>query len=190
MDIDIGDNGDLQDAAHDPKLLHIVGDITRIGVNLFVVKLEYTHYAPRSGRNGLFTFRMLQWPPGDFGLNWVICSIPIEDRHLAESLLEECGLKLADGVPNMFSSQERQVFPMRGDRVFTLENRPDHPIYNDREAAEKMRDAQEKEIEKILEADNEKIREELRENGLTEQQIQRILYQWQCGNENYMEDPQ
>jgi hypothetical protein len=83
------DNDDLQKAADDPSQFHIVGDINRIGVNLFMVKLEYTHYPPRSGKNHLFDFRILKWPNDDFAMHWVICSIPIEDRPLAEKIVEE-----------------------------------------------------------------------------------------------------
>lgn len=187
--MELADNAELQEAANDPTQFHIVGDINRIGVNLFMIKLEYTHYPPRSGKNHLFTFRILKWPQDEFAMHWVICSIPIEDRELAEGLLEECGLKLADGVPMMLG-QDQHVFPMNSKRVFTLENTAGHPIYNDPQAAEELRAKQEKEIEDILEQDNEKIRQELRDKGLNEAQVQRVLYQWQNGNENYMEDPQ
>lgn len=179
---------DLQKAANDPSRFHIVGDINRIGVNLFMVKLEYTHYPPRSGKNHLFDVRILKWPHDDFNF-WAICSIPTEDRSLAERIIEECGLRLAHGTPIMLCGGKEHYFPMQGENVWSLENCHGHPIYNDRAAAEKLRGEHNREIETILENDNIKIRQELRDRGLNDAQIQRILFQWANGNEEYMENP-
>lgn len=183
------DNDDLQKAADDPTRFHIVGDINRIGVNLFMVKLEYTHYPPRSGKNHLFDLRILKWPADDFAMHWVICSIPIEDRPIAEKVIEECGLRLANGTPIMLGGGKEHFFPMQGERVWSLENCHGHPVYNDHEAADRLREEHDREIERILEEDNQKMRQELRDTGLTDEQVERILFQWAQGNEEYMENP-
>lgn len=193
--VDSGDHDDLKRAAEDPTRFHICGDMNRIGVQLFMTKLEYTHYPPRSGKNHLFEFRILKWPD-DFLMYWVIASIPIEDRAVAELLIPECGLRLVNGVPVMLGGKDC-VFPMEGDRVWCLENSKDHPIYsakywrsNNQEVIGKLRAEQDAEIEKIIHNDIEKMRKELCNQGLSEVQIERVLAQWHEGNENYMENPE
>lgn len=188
--VESGDNEDLKRAAEDPTRFHIVGDMNRIGVSLFMTKLEYTHYPPRSGKNHLFEFRILKWPD-DFPMYWVIASIPIEDRSLAELLIPECGLRLANGIPMMLGGGKDHVFPMEGDRVWCLENCKDHPIYsNNQEVIAKLKAEQDAQIDDILRRDNEKMQKELRDQGLNDQQIGRVLAQWQAGNEDYMENPE
>lgn len=185
-----GDNDDLKRAAEDPTRFHICGDMNRIGVSLFMTKLEYTHYPPRSGKNHLFEFRILKWPD-DFPMYWVIASIPIEDREMAELLIPECGLRLANGIPMMLGGGKELVFPMSGDRVWCLENSSGHPIYNNNQAEiKKLKAEQDAEVEKILRNDVAKMRKELHDQGLNAQQIERVLAQWQNGNEDYMENPE
>jgi len=187
--IGTGDENDLQEAAKDPTRFHIVGDMHRIGVSLFMVKLEYTHYPPRSGKNHLFDLRILKWP-ADMPMHWVICSIPIEDRPLAEQVIEECGLRLADGTPIVLGGAAgEQFFPMSGPTVFSLENCHGHPIYGDHAAAEKLRLEHDAEADKILREDDLKMRQELRDQGLQDDQIERILAHWAQGDEQYMENP-
>ena len=181
-------NKELQRAADDPTRFHIVGDMNRIGVSFFMTKLEYTHYPPRSVANHLFEFRILKWP-ANFPLVWAIASIPIEDRPLAEALLPDCGLRLANGTPIILGlgGEKDEFFPMQGDRVFSLENSNGHPIYNNNQAEiEALRVKQNAEIEEILQNDHQKMIKELRDQGLNDKQIERVLAQWQNGNEDYM----
>lgn len=188
--IESGDNKELQRLADDPTRFHIVGDMSRIGVTLFMTKLEYMHYPPRSGKNHLFEFRILKWPAG-YPLIWVIASIPIEDRPLAEALIPDCGLRLANGTPIILGGAKEEFFPMQGDRVFSLENSNGHPIYNNNQAEiDALRVKQDAEIEDILRNDHQKMIRELRNEGLKDHQIERILAQWQNGNEEYMESPE
>lgn len=188
--IDSEDNKELQRVADDPTRFHIVGDMNRIGVRLFMVKLEYTHYPPRSGKNHLFEFRILKWP-ANYPFMWVIASIPIEDRPLAEALIPECGLRLANGTPMILGGAKDEVFPMQGDRVWCLENCHGHPIYNNNQAEiEELRAKQDAEVEDILKNDHQKMIRELRNEGLKDAQIERILAQWENGNDQYMENPE
>lgn len=143
------DVSNLQKLADDPKKFNFIGDMNRPGVKLFFVKLEYTYYDPnKSSRNDLFGLNLLKWPE-NFPMLWGICSIPIEEKDLAIGLLQECGL--ADGVPTMIGDGKTQVFPMCSERVFTLENVSDHPIYkNELSLAENLADKEARMIDDII----------------------------------------
>ena len=82
--------------------------------------------------------------------------LSIEDKEMANPLLEICGLKLANGVPTMVGGpNDIQTFPMQGDQVWTLENVPDHPIYkNDMQLMRELLDKESKEIDSILDIRN------------------------------------
>ena len=53
---------------------------------------------------------------------WMVISVPFADKPLAEAVAQETGMRLADGVPHCFHAGGRDVFPLQGPNVWTLEN--------------------------------------------------------------------
>lgn len=188
--LDAVDDEFLKKKGLDNSKLHLVADMNRVGVNVFNVKLEYTYFAPRSGKNDLFEMGLLRWPKNDNSFFWIIASIPIEYRPQVENLLVDCGLRLVDGVPTILTNNGPHYFPMSGPTVFTLENVAGHPIYNnDFDEIERIKSQHRKEIDAIIDADRKKLFDEMWEKGYTKEQIVRIIRHWDSGNEQYDEPP-
>lgn len=119
---------DFQKFLEDPSLIHYVGMIhpPRPGVSDCVQTLEHAYYKPGTPRNNLFNLRIIKWED----ITWVIVSIPITEKAKMESVAKVSGLRIANGVPMMIDSKGRRRFPASNERVFTLENVPGHPVYN------------------------------------------------------------
>jgi len=182
-------NESLVVQGRDTSKLHLIVDMSRIGAGLFNVKMEYTYFAPRSGRNYLFEMVMMRWPDANTFL-WAIASFPIEYRPQAEAMAKECGLRLADGIPTIFDHKGAHQFPLEGPTVFTLENVNGHQVYgNDRDAVEKLKKEEHAAIDAIIGADRAKLHAEMKGQGYTDEQIKRILNHWESGDEAYDEPP-
>lgn len=186
--------GPLVALADDPNTVNIIGQSTRLGVQLFVVKLEYEHFPPRSPRNKLYNFTFVKWPEPENGwpeLLWFVVSIPKEDYATAEQVAAEVGLKIKDGVPVMMDHQGDHVFPISGPNCFALESNPQSKIYeNDPAVLKRLRDGEMAECQKIINGDEQKLIAEFEQKGYNRQQIERILKKWYDGDQNYMEKPE
>lgn len=127
-----------------PGLLHVAGDVRRVGVGLFTHDLEHRYFPPGTVRNAEFLLHSVLWE----GLAFSVVSIPAKCRRFAERVASRHGLRLADGVPHCFSSDHPErpaVFPMKSSAVFTLEFVPGSPLYrvmNDPELARQQREAE------------------------------------------------
>lgn len=174
----------------DTSKLHLIVEMGRIGAGLFNVKMEYTHFPPRSGKNNLFEMLLMQWPDPKSFL-WAISSFPIEYRPQAESIARECGLRLADGIPTIFNQDGAHQFPLEGPTVFTLENIKGHQVYgNDAKAHDKLKSEERLAIDAIVGADRTKLVSEMTHKGYSGDQIKRIFSRWEFdGNEEYDEAP-
>jgi hypothetical protein len=180
----------LIELGKDTSKLHLIVDMQRIGAGLFNVKMEYTHFPPRSEKNTLFEMVMLRWPTQNDFL-WAVSSFPIEYRSKAEEIAKECGLRIADGIPTVFNFDGAHQFPLSGSTAFTLENIAGHKVYNnDLDVTKKLKKQEHDQIDEIINADRIKIYEEMKEKGYSNEQIDRILSQWDEGNEEYDETPQ
>lgn len=117
----------IEEFGNREDLLHLVGMLfpPRLGVRAFMSMLEWEHFSPKEGRNELFTMHIVSWS----GVRWAMLSIPIEDRPKAEDIAGRTGVRIADGVPAVFSVEGHGMFPARGKTVFTLENTKDHAVY-------------------------------------------------------------
>lgn len=194
FEIKISDSDKLQfskliELGKDTSKLHLIVDMQRIGASLFNVKMEYTHFPPRSDKNKLFDMCMLKWPTKDDFL-WSVASIPIEYRSIAEELAKECGLRLADGIPTIFNQDGAYQFPLTGSTVFTLENIAGHKVYNnDPNSMKILKDQEREQVDAIISADGIKLREEMKGQGYSDEQITRIFEHWDNGNEEYDEIP-
>lgn len=181
------DNESLKKRGKDETRLHLIVDLNRIGAKLFNVKLEHSFFPPRSGKNHLFEMAFLRWPDS-FGLSWVISSFPIEYRSHAEATANECGLRFADGIPIIIDHRGDHSFPLSGPTVFTLENIRGHQIYENGS----LKDLEKEEmdlVEQILASDRLKLYEEMTIQGYSLDQIDRIVTEWDSGDQNYDETP-
>lgn len=176
----------------DPKKAHFVIQTDRLGSSLFPVKLEYEHYRPRSGRNKLLDFDVMNWPyvGNQPMLMWFVVSIPKEDYHLAEQVAKECGLEIINDVTVVLHEGKAEEFPLQGDNVYTLKNNTSSVQYkNDGETIEKQKAAEKKMCEDIINADELRMRHEYRQGGYSDEQIDRMLARWKEGDGDYHELP-
>lgn len=172
----------------DESRLHLIADCNRLGVSLFFITMEFTHFHPRRGNNKVFDICLFKWPDNAFV--WNIVSFPIEYKSKAEEILENCGLRIANGIPHLFDSDGAQIFPLDGKTVFTLENYTNHPCYsNDINIIKELREKEKAECNKILDKDRKEHIGELKEQGFLLEQIERMLGQWDKGNDKYEEIP-
>lgn len=185
------ENSALIAQGKDTTKLHLIVDMNRIGGKLFNVKMEYTFFAPRSGKNYLYEMVLMKWPDPSFAqFLWAICSFPIEFRPQAEAVAKECGLRLANGIPTIFDQDGAHHFPLDGETVFTLENITGHQVYdNDPKNQERLREEENAACDEIINADRKKLFDEMLDQGYAPDQIGRILAQWETGDENYDEIP-
>lgn len=95
----------------------VVAAAYRPGAELFVTRLEY--------ENNVFDFFILPWEGDDY----YICAVPMAFRATVEQVATEARMRLADGVPTMFTSAGIKRFPIQGQNVWNLENDPNHRIY-------------------------------------------------------------
>lgn len=174
----------------DPNKLYLVADLSRPGTSLFAVRLEYTHFPPRSEKNKDFEVTLIKWPE-DIEILWSIIAVPMQYRSIVEEVAANAGLRLAEGTPMMFGSSGEHLFPVQGNNVYTLENIKNHPVYT---ASEQdlinLKEAESKEVDAILDADIQKIYHEMSIEGYSKEQIDRIMRQWALGDETYDEIPQ
>lgn len=179
----------LNKKGKDKDKLHLIMEMSRIGGGLFMVKLEYTHFPPRTEKNKLFEMALMEWPSKE-SLRWAIVSIPIEYKPDALKIAAECGLRFADGIPTLFGEGKAQQFPLDGETVFTIENMAGHKGYsNNPEVIKKLREEEDLACREIIEADQVKIKAEMIEEGYSLEQIERIFKEWETSNVSYDERP-
>jgi len=108
------------------KWLALVAGQYRPGVMQFSTTLEYTHYKPETPRNSLFKMFCCMFDD----LPYFVFLTPWEDKALVTEHAAACGLRIANGIPLVISSEGSKFFPT-GDHphLFSLENLPDSPVY-------------------------------------------------------------
>jgi len=113
------------EACQSPDRFNIACMLTRPGANLFMIKLEYTHFVPGTDANDDF----LVWQISFDGLPFFLLSIPADKKNLAYKVAGETGMKISDGIPILIGGGAEQAFPVAGKNTFTLINHPDSPAY-------------------------------------------------------------
>jgi hypothetical protein len=179
----------LRDLEKNPDKVHFVIQASRLGGRLFIVKLEYENYPPRTAKNKDYDLTIAKWPDDDWGLLWFVVSIPKKDYNLAEQVAKETGLRIADGVPTIIDMNGCVHFPISGPTVFSLESNAKSKVYdNDPDEIQRQLKAEDAECELIIQNDVERINLELRQEGYTDEQIVRIWQNWNEGK-NHTEEP-
>lgn len=108
----------LKEFVLNPNYSHCIGMIVprRLGVLIFMAKLEGKHYSPGSSNSGNIVFHLMDWK----GCQWVMLTIPKEDTSFAEELAKENGLAITKGSPSVIAKGKVFRFPIQGENVFTL----------------------------------------------------------------------
>jgi|SRR6516225_3740662 hypothetical protein len=151
----------LEVLAGDRNVFYVIGACFRPGVVVFATRLEHEHYRPGSGKNCKYRLVIVNWPLDEWKIHWYVVGFPIEDRHTAEALAKECGLRFADGVPCMLSQGKHEFFPMDGPNVYNLENIEGWTPANYQEKMESERERTVKVVEDSVALQKGKVNVEL-----------------------------
>lgn len=109
----------------------MVGFMGRVGFSKFMTRLEHEHYDPK---NDELNARYQMFLISHQGLMFVVISIPLEDRHLAEKIATECDLRFGNGVPTFISSNGVVHFPIQHKNLWLCENLPTSGVYKGKTA--------------------------------------------------------
>jgi hypothetical protein len=131
--------------------MHIATYAVRPGSAAFARVLELKYYRPGTPRNDQFNISFIRDFGGPGMPPWVVIHIPLIDRTIAEQVAKETGMKLADGLPFIFSGNERHEFPLQ-ERVLTLENAPSSKVYDGPDGVREIEE-QGAEMIRVLEAE-------------------------------------
>ena len=124
-------DADFQAFVADGRWNHFACMAQRPGLDDCLTDLEERHYTPGTERNDLYHLRVVKWQ----GLHWILVSIPSGDKLLMERTATAHGLRVADGVPTLISSDGMERFPASGRNVYSLENLASHPVYRSKHEA-------------------------------------------------------
>lgn len=125
---------DIKRVALDPNNVTYCVLATRLGVNPWLVELEYTKFKPGTDTNDKFHVFIIKWPK-DLPMFTVVASFDKSEKEFAESLLEKNGLRkiLPGNVMMVIGPEGTEKFPIEGPNVFYLENRSGSPMYTNDE---------------------------------------------------------
>lgn len=138
----------LQALLDNPEYIHYLGLVSppRFGVRECLATLEFTHFPPSTELNEEFCLALFDW----HGTIWTITSIPTAKAHLMEEVAKQCGLRITEAIPVMFSGGGQELFPYRCQNMRTLETISGHPAYrNDPETNRVLESAECEAIHRI-----------------------------------------
>lgn len=110
----------------DLNLLHVICMGGRPGGYLFNRGLELKFFRPGAHDNDNYNVLLKRWAD----VQWIVVSVPIRFRQRVESWANECGMRLADGIPHVFEGRSAMKFPLDSPQAFVLENKPSSIIYD------------------------------------------------------------
>jgi len=139
---------ELTELANKKGFVNLVGlmDPRRPGVLLFCVKFACDYFRLSAFKDKELLVHTVEWE----GMQWVIMTIPEELMKITRKIVDEVGLRIADGVPTgLFYPPS--VFPINSKNTFTLESKPGSPIYtSDARLTDQLIEEEDEKIEKIL----------------------------------------
>lgn len=117
----------LQEFLSREEFVHYAGALMpkRPGVLQCIRLLERRHYESGTSRNDMIFMRIIRW----CDMVWLLVSVPVEEQDLLEDVVRECGLKIFRMAPTFIGSKGISRFPADNDRVSTLENSCENPVY-------------------------------------------------------------
>jgi hypothetical protein len=116
----------FEDFLKNERFIHYMGMTSpfKPGIRECVLNIKYTHYRKENPRSALFFMHTACWANRD----WIIMSVPIEDKNVVEKVAKNCGLEAILGVPKWNVGGKLEPFFVDNGRIFVLDNTPDHPI--------------------------------------------------------------
>jgi len=127
----------LREMCNKTSVVNYVGMVSRPGVHLFGCYMEHKFYPPwKPELNKNFQLHVVKWPKEGPTMEWIIYTVPVVDYKFIEmslratnEFLEDPGVRIANGVPTMFSGDDIETFPVNGKNTFTIENHPDSKVH-------------------------------------------------------------
>jgi len=117
---------------NDPNRLKVACSVSvRPGAALFCRKVELELYPPGTEANDDVDFVELMFE----GLAYAVLIVPMGDKSKIEGIAASLGMRLADGIPHVVSSQSVTRFPFRSLSTYTLEYRKSSIAYSGGQAA-------------------------------------------------------
>ena len=117
----------------DPNRIYIVCHIHRPGSMSFMTALEWRHFDPEGcmveGRrhlNDQYELVIKTWS----GLTYAMISVPESYKKEVWKVAEDYGMKLAEGIPRLITSEGFDSFPFDGPDFYTLENKSGSKVYS------------------------------------------------------------
>lgn len=96
----------------------IISLCARPGLQLFMTRLEYEHYPPRTPANDKFEVAVVQWEETFF----YAIVIPREDTGLAHKIADQLGMTLTpELVIALVVAGKPKEFPVHGENIFMVE---------------------------------------------------------------------
>jgi hypothetical protein len=120
---------DLIKISRDPNYVWLAVMVSRPGAQWFMRHLELKFYRPETPRNRLLDMILLKWPD-DMPMLWAICRIPMSEKQNLYDAAKATGMRVGDGIPQMFGGNGIEKFPLDGPNVFTLENSRESILYS------------------------------------------------------------
>lgn len=127
MSVALADLKEVQKLTDDPNMVTYCCMMARPGLTHWLVEIEYTLFKPDTDANLGFHIATIKWP-SDFPVSpsslYAVACFERRAQMFAESILWRNGLrKVTEGFTLMvIGASEMAKFPIRGPRVFYLEN--------------------------------------------------------------------
>lgn len=118
----------LDDFLRDERFIHYLTPpfpYCKAGVSECVTLIKQRYFAPGTLRSEVFFESPIYLGKEE----WVIISLPAEDKNLMKDMAKECGLVIVDAIPTIIKEDEWK-FPVNKERLFAFENAPNHPIWH------------------------------------------------------------
>ena len=112
----------------DKDWINIAGMVNprRPGAILFLTLTEHMFFNPTTPEQDDFLLLNLAWEEMIF----YVFSVPSKYRSDLEDLAPKCGVRIADGIPSLYTPDGLRSFPVFGKNCFNLENIKGHPVYS------------------------------------------------------------
>lgn len=118
----------FDDFLRDKRFIHYLTPpfpYCKAGVSECITLIKQRYFTSGTLRSEVFFESPIYFGKAD----WVIVSLPIEDKKLMKDMAKECGLVIVDAIPTIINEDEWN-FPVNKERLFAFENAPNHPIWH------------------------------------------------------------
>lgn len=112
----------------DPDWINVAGMVAprRPGAILFLTLTEHMFFHPTTPEQDDFLLMNIAWEEMVF----YVFSVPSKHHEDLKDLASKCGVRMAEGIPSLYTSEGLKYFPVYGKNCFNLENIKGHPVYS------------------------------------------------------------